>query len=187
MTREFSDAPLDEQYLLDLLEAARRAPTAGYSQGVHLVLLTGASVHRFWETTDAEAWFARTHEGMLNAPAIVVPIADAAAYTRRYSEQDKAGHGLDEAANWSVPFWLTDTAMAVQNLLLLVEAERLGALYFGIFRNADVLLRDLGVPDGMTAIGAIAIGHRAAHDQPSGSPVTHPRRAVSEVIHLNRW
>lgn len=187
MTREFSDAPLDEQFVLDLLEAARRAPSAGYSQGVHFVLLTGAAVHRFWETTDAEAWFARTHEGILNAPMIVLPIADAAAYTSRYAEPDKAGHGLDDAANWPVPFWLTDTAMALQNLLLLVEAERLGALYFGIFRNVDVLLGDLGVPEGMIAIGAVAVGHRAAHDQPSGSPLTHPRRPRSDVIHLNHW
>lgn len=187
MTREFSDTPLDEAFVLDLLEAARRAPSAGYSQGVHLVLLTGTAVHTFWETTDAEAWFARTHDGTLKAPAIVLPIADPAAYTSRYSEDDKAGHGLDDAANWPVPFWLTDTAMAVQNLLLLVEAERLGALYFGIFRNADVLLANLGVPDGMIAIGAVALGHRAGHDQPSGSPLTRPRRPRTDVIHLNHW
>ena len=90
---------------------------------------------------------------------------------------DKAGHGLEVAANWPVPFWLTDTAMAVQNLLLLVEAHRLGALYFGIFRNVDVLLADLGVPEGMLSVGAVAIGHRAATDRQTGSPTTRPRRA----------
>jgi nitroreductase len=187
MTREFSDEALDEQFVLGMLEAARRAPSAGYSQGVHLMLLTGTAVHTFWETTDAEAWFARTHDGTLRAPMIVLPIADPAAYTGRYAEADKAGHGLDDAANWPVPFWLTDTAMAVQNLLLLLEAERLGALYFGIFRNVDLLLTGLGVPDGMIAIGAVAIGHRAADDRPSGSPLTHPRRPTSDVIHLNHW
>jgi len=82
---------------------------------------------------------------------------------------------------------LTDTAMAVQNLLLLVEARRLGALYFGIFRNVELLFADLGVPPGMLSVGAVAIGHRADIDRPSGSPTTRPRRDPTEVIHHNRW
>jgi nitroreductase len=149
--------------------------------------LTGEAISAFWQTTDAEAWFAETQPGVLLAPLIVLPIADPQAYTSRYSEADKAGHGLENAANWSVPFWLTDTAMAVQNLLLLVEARRLGALYFGIFRTAEVLLADLGVPEGMLSVGALAIGHRAATDRPSGSSTTRPRRAATEVVHYNHW
>jgi nitroreductase len=187
MTREFSTEPLDPVLVSDLVDTARRAPSAGYSQGVHFVVLTGEAVSRFWQTTDAESWFAKTRDGVLLAPVIVLPIADPAAYTSRYSETDKAGHGLDVAANWPVPFWLTDTAMAVQNLLLLVEARRLGALYFGIFRNVDVLLADLGVPDGMLSVGAVAIGHRATTDRPSGSATTRPRREATEVVHFDRW
>jgi nitroreductase len=154
---------------------------------VHFVVLTGDAVARFWQTTDAEAWFAATREGVLLAPVVILPIADPAAYTSRYSETDKAGHGLEIAGNWPVPFWLTDTAMAVQNLLLLVEARRLGALYFGIFRNVDVLLADLGVPDGMLSVGAVAMGHRASTDVPSGSATTRSRRSATEVVHFDRW
>jgi nitroreductase len=187
MTRNFSDDHVDGQVLDDLLETARHAPSAGYSQGVHFVALTGEAVPSFWKTTNAEAWFAETQEGVLKAPVMVLPIADPGAYTSRYAEADKAGHGLDVAANWPVPFWLTDTAMAVQNLLLLVDARRLGALYFGIFRNVDALLKDLGVPEGMLSVGAVAIGHRAATDRQTGSPTTRPRRAPTEVIHHNHW
>lgn len=187
MTRQFSTEPVDPAVVSDLVDTSRHAPSAGYSQGVHFVVLTGDAVARFWHTTDAEAWFAATQEGVLVAPVIVLPIADPAAYTTRYSETDKVGHDLDVAENWPVPFWLTDTAMALQNLLLLVEARRLGALYFGIFRNVDVLLADLGVPHGMMSVGAVAIGHRAATDRPSGSATTRPRRATTEVVHQNRW
>ncbi|MEO7371276.1 MAG: nitroreductase family protein, partial [Ilumatobacteraceae bacterium] len=137
MTRDFSPESLDPQLIDDLVDTSRRAPSAGYSQGVHFVVLGGGAVAQFWQTTDAEAWFAERHEGLLLAPVIILPVADPDAYTSRYSESDKAGFGLDVAANWPVPFWLTDTAMAVQNLLLLVEAQRLGALYFGIFQNVD--------------------------------------------------
>ncbi|MDP9465007.1 MAG: nitroreductase family protein [Actinomycetota bacterium] len=187
MTRDFSNDPLDRQLLADLVDTARRAPSAGYSQGVHFVVLTDDAVARFWQTTDAESWFAETQDGVLRAPVIVLPVADPDAYTSRYAETDKAGHGLEVAANWPVPFWLTDTAMAVQNLLLLVEAQRLGALYFGIFRNVDALMADLGVPAGMLSVGALAIGHRAATDRPSGSATTRPRRPATEVVHYNHW
>ncbi len=187
MTRDFSGDPIDPDLVAELVDTARHAPSAGYSQGVHFIVLSGEAVARFWQTTDAEAWFATTQEGVLQAPVILLPIADPGAYTSRYAETDKAGHGLEVAANWAVPFWLTDTAMAVQNLLLLVEARRLGALYFGIFRNSDVLLADLGVPDGMLSVGAVAVGHRSTSDRPSGSATTRPRRAVIEVVHHNRW
>jgi nitroreductase len=187
MTRNFTSEMVDPQLVSDLVDLARRAPSAGYSQGVHFVVLTGDAVSRFWHTTDAESWFATTQAGVLSAPVIVLPIADPTAYTSRYAESDKTGHGLEIAANWQVPFWLTDTAMAVQNLLLLLEAQRLGALYFGIFHNADVLMADLGVPEGMLSVGAVAIGHRAAADRPSGSATTRPRRETTEVVHYNHW
>lgn len=187
MTRDFSTEPLDPQVVADLVDTARRAPSAGYSQGVHFIVLTGDAVADFWKTTDAEAWFAATQEGVLHAPVIILPVADPDAYTSRYAEADKIAHGLAEAANWPVPFWLTDTAMAVQNLLLLAEAQRLGALYFGLFRNADVLFADLGVPPSMLSVGVVALGRRADTDRPSGSATTRPRRPAIEVVHHNRW
>jgi nitroreductase len=187
MTRTFSNDPLDHKLVADLVDTARRAPSAGYSQGVHFVVLSGDAVARFWETTAARTWFAKTQRGVLHAPVIVLPIADPDAYTSRYAETDKAGRGLEDAANWPVPFWLTDTAMAVQNLLLLAEARRLGALYFGIFGNVDALFADLGVPAGMLSVGAVAMGHRDATDRPGGSAVTRPRRPAVEVVHYNHW
>jgi nitroreductase len=187
MTRDFTNEPVDPQLVADLVDTARRAPSAGYSQGVHFIVLSGEGVATFWQTTDSEEWFAAIHDGLFNAPVMILPIADPDAYTSRYAEADKQGHGLEIAANWEVPFWLTDTAMAVQNLLLLVEAHRLGALYFGIFRNADVLLAELGVPDRMLQVGAVAIGHRSSEDRPSGSSTTRPRRDTAEVVHYNRW
>ncbi len=187
MTRDFSSVPLDRQVVADLVDTARRAPSAGYSQGVHFVVLTGDAVGRFWQTTKAEAWFAETQDGVLRAPVIVLPIADPGAYTSRYAETDKAGHGLEIAANWPVPFWLTDTAMAVQNLLLLAEAQQLGALYFGIFRNVELLFTDLGVPADMLSVGALALGCRAVTDRPSGSATTRSRRPATEVVHYDHW
>lgn len=187
MTRRFTTEPLPPALLDELLDLARRAPSAGFSQGVHFLVLSGESLATFWEVTGAREWFDDVQPGVLDAPVVVVPLAAAEEYTARYAEPDKAGHGLEDAANWEVPFWITDAAMAVQNLLLLAEDRGLGALYFGIFRNSTGLLHVLGVPDGVRAIGAVALGHRAGSDVVSGSPTTRKRRPLDDVVHRHRW
>ena len=184
MTRKFQSTPLEPDFVDGLLDLARRAPSAGYSQGVHFLALSGDALTNFWQVTVGDEWF---DEGVLAAPVVVLPLADPVAYTSRYSEGDKAGHGLEIAANWEVPFWLTDAAMAAQNLLLLAEERGLGALYFGIFRNSRLALDALGVPDHVLQVGAVALGWRAPNDAPSGSAITRPRRERIEVVHHNRW
>ena len=187
MTRQFVPGSLTADDVVPLVDLARRAPSAGYSQGVHFVVLDGAPLAEFWQVTGAAEWFADVQPGVLDAPVVVLPLADPDAYTSRYAAPDKAGHGLDVAANWEVPFWLTDAAMATQNLLLLAEAHGLGALYFGIFRNARLALDRAGVPDRVLQVGAVAIGRRADDDRPSGSAVTRPRRAAADVVHVGGW
>lgn len=184
MTRTFDPTPLDDGLVAELLDTARRAPSAGYSQGVHFLALSGDAVPHFWTTTGGADWF---DAGITAAPVLVLPLADPDAYTSRYSEGDKAGHGLERAANWEVPFWLTDAAMAAQNLLLLAEERGLGALYFGIFRNARQALDAFGVPPHVLQVGAVALGNRAIADRPSGSAVSRPRRPRLEVVHHQHW
>ena len=96
----------------DLLDTARRAPSAGFSQGIHFVVFSGARCAEFWRITGGEECYAETQAGVMNAPVIVLPFAVAGEYTARYSEPDKIGLGLDKAENWAVPFWITDMSMA---------------------------------------------------------------------------
>lgn len=187
MTRRFAHDALDDGVLAEMLELARRAPSAGFSQGLTLLVLKGPSRTRFFEITGAAEWFAKTSPGVLAAPVVVLVLADPNAYTARYAEGDKAGHGLEDAAMWPVPFWLTDAAMAAQNLLLLAEDRGLGALLFGIFQNAREALAELGVPEGIVGVAAIAIGHRAPDDAPSGSALTRPRRSPGDVVRYDHW
>ncbi len=186
MTRRFDPTPLPDEQIAELVDLARRAPSAGFSQGVHFIVLTGTALERFWDVTGAGEWFDRTQPGVHTAPAMILPVADPVAYTSRYAESDKIEHGLDVAANWEVPFWITDTAMAIQNLLLLAEDRGLGALYYGL-QNSAGLFTELGVPDTMLQVGAVALGRRAVDDVPSGSAITRPRRPQIDVVHWQRW
>jgi nitroreductase len=185
MTRVFDTTPIPRQQVEELLDLARRAPSAGFTQVFSFLVLDEPAV--FWALTGGREWFTEHLPGVLAAPLIVLPLADERAYTARYAEPDKAGHGLEAADAWPVPYWLTDCAMATQNVLLLAEDRGLGALFFGIFGDARALLRALDVPDHVRAIGAVALGHRAAADRPSGSPTTRPRLPLDAVVHWGRW
>jgi nitroreductase len=184
MTRSFAERSLERHVIDDMIDVARRAPSAGFSQGTYFLVLSDEARHRFWDLTEAAAWLS---PGVRCAPHIVLPLADPAAYTSRYAEDDKAGHGLDDVGNWPVPYWMIDTAMATQNLLLVVEQRGLGALFFGIFRSEQRLLAEFGVPRGVRPIGAIALGFRADDDRRSGSPTRRRRKPLERVVHHQRW
>jgi nitroreductase len=197
MTRAFDDRPIDPGVLDGLVDLAARSPSAGKTQGWHLVVLEGAETALFWDATlpavkrDSFRW-----KRLLNAPAIALPLADSKAYVDRYAEPDKAQTGLGAGASaWPVPYWTIDTSMSVMTLLLAAEDAGLGALFFGVFRGERELRQRLGIPGGLELLGAIALGHRA---DPTGELATgsatgpgrsagRDRRRSTQIIHRGGW
>ena len=54
MTRNFDGALIDPTVLDNVLDTARRTPTAGNTQGVELLVLDSpAAISRYWDTTFA--------------------------------------------------------------------------------------------------------------------------------------
>ena len=192
MCRDFRPDPVDRVVLERILDQARRVPSAGFSQGIDFLVLEGSDTERFWShTLPAPQRAGFRWPGLLAAPVIVLPMADAGAYLERYSEPDKAPSGLGAGEGaWPVPYWFIDTGMAAMALLYAVVNEGLGALFFGVFSNEAELLADLGVPAGKRPIGAIALGHptdAASRAGREGSPLRRPRRPFHEVVHYGSW
>jgi nitroreductase len=190
MTRAFASTPVPADLIDHLVELATWSPSAGKSQGWHLVVLEGADTGRFWDATlpaarrDSFAW-----QHLLDAPVIALPFADPKAYTDRYAEPDKAATGLGAGTHaWPAPYWTIDTSMAVMTLLLAAEDAGLGALFFGVFRGERTLRRELRVPPGLELIGAVALGYRA-DDMPArrGRSADRRRRSPAEIIHRGGW
>lgn len=188
MVRSYADRPVDPAALDRMLEHATRAPSAGFSQGWHfLVLDSPDDVRLFWAATspdpDADNTWLR---GMRTAPVVVVPLADADAYLDRYAEPDKGWTDRDPA-RWPVPFWLTDTAMAALLILQTAVDEGLGACFFGIPPERRASFHEaFGVPDRLTPLGALTVGHPAGGGA-AGSPSRRRRRPVEDVVHRGRW
>jgi len=188
MTRAFLSTPIEPAVIDQLLDRARRAPSAGNTASTEfLVLDTPAAVASYWETTLSDQrrevfpWPA-----LLEAPVLVLPWVDPGAYVERYREDDKAHTGLGESPEaWPVPYWFVDGGAAVMSLLLGAEAEHLGALLFGLFEHEDAVRHRFSVPPGLRSIGAVALG-RPAPDRPSASS-GRVRRPLSDLIHRDTW
>ncbi len=188
MTRSFSSEPIAPEVVEELIDLARRSPSAGNASALEwLVLHEPAAVAAYWDTTlpperrDGFAW-----PGLLNAPVIVIPWVDPQIYLERYREADKAHTHLGESLDaWDVPYWFVDGGAAVQTLLLAAEDMGLGALFFGVFDHELKVRETFGVPPTQRALGAVALGNRAA-DRPSQSQLRR-RRRIGEVVHRNKW
>lgn len=188
MVRAFDGRPIAADALERVLDAARRAPSAGNSQGWGFVVLEGDDTRRFWDVTLPEGRRATFRfPRLLAAPVIVLPLADKSAYLARYAEPDKAHTGLADEHRWPVPYWQIDTAFAAMLLLLAAENEGLGALFFGVFRDGDRLLADLGVPSHLDLIGAIALGHPESPEDAAGRSADRERRPLADVVHRGAW
>jgi len=184
MVRAFEARDVEGTVLARVLEAGRRAPSAGFTQGVELLVLRDpADRAAFWDAETDASWRAvhPDHARTRLAPAIVIPLTGSEPYTRRYSEPDKAGSGLSLADAWPVPFWWVDAGMAVMAMLTAAVDEGLGALFTGVFRGAPALRARFGLPDDLEVVGALLLGWPGA--EPSGATRRRSRRPGADQVH----
>ncbi len=190
MTRSFEPRPVADDVIAGLVDAASRAPSAGKTQGWHLIVLRGEDTARFWDVTlPVERRPGFRWQGLLSAPVIALPLADPQAYLERYAEPDKVRSGLgDGTDSWPTPYWTVDASMSVMTLLLAAEDAGLGALFFGVFNGEAELRVALGIPKHLQLLGAIALGWPASApvDGP-GLSATRPRRPPEDIIHNGGW
>ncbi len=187
MVRAFDSRPVDPDVLERVLDAACRGPSAGFSQGLDLLVLVGPDrTSRYWDLAFPDP-VERAHfrwPGLFAAPVLIVPLVASEAYLARYRQADKVGTDRTELAGWPVPYWWVDGGMAVMLALLSTVDEDLGALFFTL-EHPDVVLAAFGVPADRQALGTIALGHPASDER--GRSSTRPRRPLDDVIHRGRW
>ncbi|MCU1346855.1 MAG: putative oxidoreductase, partial [Acidimicrobiia bacterium] len=76
MVRAFDPRPVDPAVIDQVIDAGRRAPSAGNSQGWSFLVLEGEATSRFWDVTlpgDQRGGF--RWQKLLDAPVIVLPLA----------------------------------------------------------------------------------------------------------------
>jgi nitroreductase len=176
---------VDREAIERIVRAAKRAPSAGYTQGQYLVVVTEPATRRAIAELSNEAEYVA--EGfdpwISSAPAHIVVCINEHDYHRRYQEPDK----LDEAGNeieWPVPYWWIDGGAALMLVLLAAVDEGLAAGFFGFHRMSG-LNGLLGIPPEVAPLGVVTIGHPAP-DRRSSS-LNNRRKPLSRIAHWERW
>jgi nitroreductase len=190
MVRHYLDEPVPREVVERIVATVRRAPSAGYSQGQRLLVVTEESgrskIARVlseagWTSLDREPW-------LESAPVLVLVCTREDDYHERYRQPDKLEDGRE--IDWPVPFWFVDAGAALMLLLLAAIDEGLAAGLSGVPRESAESLRDtFGIPEDVTIVALVTIGHGAP--DPAWSAVTSRRtvrrRQPAEVVSWERW
>ena len=180
MVRRYRPDPVDPTAVERIADAARRGPSAGFAQGVSVVVVTtAASRAEIARLAGEEEYLGRGFDAWLSpAPVHLVLCVEPETYRDRYAAADK------DPAALGIPWWWVDGGAALSLILLAAVDEGLAAGFLGA--HALPGLGDLlGLPPDVEPLGVITIGH-PAEDPPSSSQ-GRGRRPHHEVLHRERW
>lgn len=154
--RKYTGEPVSETDIRTLLEAAMAAPSASNRKPWQFVVVTER------QTLDALAE-AHPHGKMLFEATLCITVCG------DLTEMER--------------FWVQDCSAATENLLLAAAALDLGAVWLGVYPKEDRVAaarRVLGIPEHITPLNLISIGHPAEEKE--------PRTQYDQArVHRERW
>ena len=144
--RRFTPEPVEQETLITLLKAAMAAPTACNAQPWEFVVVTEPKV------------LAHIREKFLfaryNAPAAIVVCGN-------------MGIANNSAGR---EHWVQDCSAATENILLAAAGLGLGGVWIGIFpypSKIKPIAEVLGIPENVTPLSMVYVGHPAETKPPS--------------------
>lgn len=190
--RTYVDRPVPRDVLERITDAAViRAPSAGFSQGLRLVVVTDPETRREIAVAAAEEELAAKGRPRWKAaaPVHVVVLTREDDYHDRYRSQDKLAITGGREIDWPAPYWYVDAGAAAMTLMLAAIDEGLDTAIFGV-TDLDALQRLLGLPDDLQFVAVVTMGYPAEQaDEPSSgaSVFTQRRKPREEVVRWEHW
>jgi nitroreductase len=190
LVRNYTPEPVDRAALERIVGTIRRVPSAGYTQGFRLVVVTDPEIRaEIAQLADEHAVVAEGREPWYSsAPVHVFVCTREDDYHERYREPDKLEDGRE--IEWPVPYWHFDAGAAAMMLLLAAADEGLATGVYGVPPELAGAFRNLvALPADVTIDLAVTIGH-AAPDPGWSAAVsrrTRPRKPLEELVRWNRW
>lgn len=156
--RKYTDRPIPEALLDNILRAGMAAPSAGNQQPWHFLVIDDRSI------LNAIPKY-HPYAQMLKAAPLAITVC---------GELRKLVY--DE-------FWVQDCSAATQNILLAAHALGLGAVWVGLYPDQERVPKTqqlLGLPAEVIPFCFVALGYPAEQKEPS-------KRYRLSRIHRNRW
>jgi FMN reductase [NAD(P)H] len=192
MVRAYEPEPISREAIERIVGTVRRAPSAGFSQGQRLVVVTDAGTRQriadLLEEASPAPRSTATLEQWLNAPVLIVVGVREDDYHDRYRKSDKLVDGAE--LEWPIPYWHFDAGAAAMLILLAAIDEGYAAGLFGVFVDAIKPFKELlHIPDDIAVACCITIGRPADDSNWSAmsSRLTQKRKSVDDLVHWEHW
>jgi nitroreductase len=177
--RRYTSDAVDDDKINAILEAGRWAPSWGNSQCWRFVVVRDGEIKK--KLTEALLPIRLPDREIPNpatgafslAPVIIVVGAEIG---KAGGKHGHPGEYVTDKGDW----FMFDTALAVQNMVLAAHALGLGTVIIGAFDAARVE-QALGVPPGYRVVTMFPLGVPA---QPGKAP---PRKELSELVLHDKW
>ena len=186
MVRNYDpDKPVSRDQLERIAAAAQHAPSAGFSQGQRLVIVTEPERRqRIADICEEPEYVAAGFDPWVSrAPALFIPTVSEEIYHRRYREPDKLEDDGTEI-EWPIPYWYTDVGATALLIHRAAIDEGLAAGFVGLADYAE-LKNELGIPADQQPIGVVTVGHPLP-DRRSGS-LKRGWLPLDEFARWERW
>jgi FMN reductase [NAD(P)H] len=189
MVRAYQPDPIDRATIERIVGTVRRAPSAGFSQGQRLLVVTEPETrHKIAEILQIGTALAGDDQWVSVAPVLVVVGVREDDYHERYRKPDKLVEGQE--IEWPVPYWHFDAGAAAMLILLAAIDEGYAAGLFGVFVEAMSPFKQLlAIPDDVDVACCITIGKPADDSDWDRltSRLTQARKPVDDLVHWERW
>ncbi len=182
MVRAYAPETIDREAIERIVATVRRAPSAGFSQGQRLLVVTESATRR------AIGRLLGDREWVTQAPVLIVIGVREDDYHERYRKPDKLVEGRE--IEWPVPYWHFDAGAAAMLILLAAIDEGYAAGLFGVFAEAmSPFKRLLNIPDDVAVACCITVGKPADDSTWDAltSRLTQARKSVVDLVHWERW
>jgi len=156
--RRYTEQPVSDETIKELLEAAMSAPSAGNEQPWHFLVI------RERQILNEIPKYHQYSQMLRDAPVAIMVCGD---------ERLQKYEG----------YWVQDCSAATENILIAAQAKGLGAVWLGVFPIEDrviALRKLLNIPEEVIPFSLISIGYPAEEKPPSG-------RYDTSRIHHDRW
>lgn len=167
--RRYKPDPIDSETLDKVMKAARWAPSWANTQCVRFVIVRDSRIKEQLAATLSENNAAIP--ALLRAPVAVVICA----------EMRRAGYfGGKIIATDKGDWFMFDSALATQNLVLAAHALGLGTVIIGAF-DAGKAATLVEVPEGFCVVALTPLGY------PDHEPAARPRKDLAEIVFYDKF
>lgn len=184
MVRRYRPDPVPPDTVEKIARTIRRAPSAGFSQGHRLVVVTErAARERVAELAEESLY---PEKWLSVAPVLMVLGVREDDYHDRYTRPDKLIDGKE--LEWPAPYWWVDSG-AFLMLLQLAAIDAGLATGFATVRRKEELKALLGLPDDIAVVGVVTIGHARDDAVPPSDTarLRAMRKPFGDLVRYESW